>query len=391
MSAIGSSLNPVTILQQQKSRVISDNDAGFDMDDFFAIILALISGQLAGVVTTLFRPDEKKALTEAFIKAFDQSRLAKDPIASRVDGIAPRVFAGKGYYPNPSDTPEEKREKFLSLYPRWPTAIFGDPAVSESDPRYKCIYPNQRKAFDDNNVALDVLSGHSELDQFLEFLNGLSEPVVYVCTGPTTNLAEILRTNPDLVKAKIKTIVMMNGTFGNPNPRMGYNGGLNLQDTQVVFESGIPCLIVPSSLCDSYKFPVERLEKMANNREELTDFGRLLLDITLSWERHRALKRDPNADPSQLKLASPILADPLTMLVALMPEIVGSTRRVKYTFDLSDTDKHLLHPEAATLTTVVEDPESSVFEVTSIVSPEEVLQILINHFDSTIKRTDQDS
>ena len=220
------------------------------------------------------------------------------------------------------------------------------------------------------------MSDHSELTSFIAFLDELKNPVIYVSTGPTTNLATLLRQNPDLVKAKIKTIVMMNGTFANP-PRMGYNGGLNLKDTKTVFDSGIPCLIVPSALCASYVFPKELVDQMTAERERLSTFGKLFHDIMLSWEIHRARKKNPNVDPSKLSLVSPILADPLTMLIALHPELIGSTRNVKYTFDLTPTDKHLLHKEAATLTNLEEDPSSNVFEVTSIVSPEETLKMLI--------------
>jgi hypothetical protein len=368
-------LNPVTLLREQL-QIIHCCDAGFDMDDFGALMLANDSGRLAAVLTSLYRPDEKKSIVTAFLNVYQKSPLAIRSVESRINQLIPSIFAGEGYYPDSTVSPEENKDRFLSLYPRWPTAIFGDPSVSFQDPTYQCIYPYQAKPFIDNGILLDTLSGHSELENFIAFLDELKNPVIYVSTGPTTNLARLLRQRPNLIKTKIKTIVMMNGTFANP-PRMGYNGGLNLQDTKTVFDSGIPCLIVPSALCANYVFPKELVDQMTAQKEGLSTFGKLFHDIMLSWETHRARKKNPNIDPTKLTLASPILADPLTMLLALHPELIGSTRNVNYTFDLTSADKHLLHKEAATLTNVEEEPGSNVFEVTSIVSPEEALNILI--------------
>ena len=372
-------LNPAHILRQRLP-IIHCCDAGFDMDDFGALMLANDSGRLAAVLTSLYRPDEKKTVITAFLRAYRGSQLAAHSVEHRVNRIFPRIFSGNGYYPDPSIAPEENRRSFLSLYPRWPTTVFGDPAASPLDPRYKCIYPYQSKPFTDNGLLLDALSGHSELDEFTTFLNRLQYPIVYVSTGPTTNLAELLRYSPDLVKAKIKTIVMMNGTFAHP-PRMGYNGGLNLHDTHTVFNSGIPCLIVSSALCANYVFPKELLDAMTRRRDQMSTFGKLFHDIMFSWEVHRARKKDPEVDPSKLSLASPILADPLTMLIALHPEFIGSMRNVRYTFDLTNNDKDLLHKEASTLVHVEEDPDSTVFEVTSIAHPERALRMLIQKLD----------
>lgn len=375
MSAGVDRFYPLFMLEQ-KLPIIHCCDAGFDMDDFGALMLASDSGRLAAVLTSLYRPDEKKVAIEAFLNTYKKAQLIEESVESRINQLSPRIFAGEGYYPDSSASPEENKSNFLSLYPRWPTAIFGDPAISELDPAYKCIYPHQAKPFTDNGILLDTLSGHSELEDFMKFLEGLEEPVIYVCTGPTSNLAALLRQNPDLVKSKIKTIVMMNGTFANP-PRMGYNGGLNFQNTQKVFESGIPCLIVTSELCANYTFPKELVDQMTAQRDQLSPFGKLFHDIMLSWEVHRARKKNPEVDPSKLSLASPILADPLTMLIALHPDLIESMRAVKYTFDMSSSDMHLLHKEAGTLIQVQDDPGSTVFEVTSIAEPEKTLEMLI--------------
>lgn len=373
MSASALRLCPTSMLQQNLP-IVHCTDIGFDMDDFGAYKLARDSGRLAGVITSLYRPDEKKAITEAFDRVYTATSN-EGSVKSKVAEQAVRVFSGEGYYPNSSLTPAENRSNFLSLYPRWPTEIFGDP-IAELDAKYKCIYPYQCKPFIDNGIDLNPLTGHSELVEFIEFLEKLPDPILYVCTGPTTNLEALLRTNPDLVKAKIKMIVMMNGRFLNP-PRMGYNGGLNFEDTKMVFDSGIPCLIVTSELCQNYKFPIELVEQMTKGRDELSKFGKLFHDIMLSWEIHRARKRNPDVDVSSLSVADPILADPLTMLLALHPEFIGSTRPVKFTFEPSDSKLHLLHPESSKLVRVEEDPNSTVFEVTSITDSEEVLKALI--------------
>lgn len=371
-------LSPLEILKKREWGFVQCCDIGFDFDDHGALMIGLLEEKLVAIITGLYRPDEKKSLVTAFLKVFKENQTTTESMKARIDQVVGRVFSGEGYYPDSTISPEKNKEIFIDLFPRWPI-FFGDPSVSSEDPHYKCIYPNQAKAYCDNGIVLDPLCGHSELDDFAAFLEELKEPVIYVSTGPTKNLATLLRKYPDLVKAKIKTTVMMNGTFATPakTARMGYNGGLNFEDTQTVFDSGIPCLIVPSALAAEYTFPKEIMHQMTAKRDQLSPFGKLLHDIMLSWEIHRARKRDPNVDPSKLSLDNPILADPLTMLIALHPELVESVRSVKYTFTLTKNDIHLLHPDAPALVLVEDDPDSSVFEVTSLVSHEKTLEMLL--------------
>jgi hypothetical protein len=42
-----------------------------------------------------------------------------------------------------------------------------------------------------------------------------------------------------------------------------------------------------------------------------------------------------------------------------------------------EQEKYLLHPEASSLVQVEDDPDSTVFEVTSIATPEKIMKLLI--------------
>lgn len=369
-----SDLPNVNLLFEPISSCILDGDPGFDMDDYLAIALPILqNNSLKGVITSLYHPEEKKALTKAFIT--ELYRGGKLPLTvEKITELTKNIFSGIGYYR--SNPPEH----FNELYPRWPSGIFGDVRAPSDDAKYKCIYPYQTKAFVDHGVPLEINSSGPELERFLAFLSAQPSPITFVTTGPTSNLAVLMRIAPDLCKEKIKSIVMMNGAFLEP-ARMGYNGGLNFKDTETVFNFGIPCLIVPSKLCENICLPKEQLIAWTKERNSLSAEGQLFLSIMENWEIHRARKKDPTADVSNLILNSPILADPLTMMIALDPSLIKTAKGVRYEFIHDRNDIHLLHKEAPNLIRIVDDPESNVLQVESLNNPDIVRQKLIDLLD----------
>ncbi|MCB1111823.1 MAG: nucleoside hydrolase [Chlamydiia bacterium] len=349
--------------------IVHTNDIGFDADDYWAQYLIARTERLFSVVTTLYKPDEKAAISRTFIRNLHENGLIPgDP--SKIDQLCERVFQGAGHYEEPAWDEDTKRKQFQERYPRWPINIFGDPGAPNDPKTYKCVYPYQLEAFREEKLQL---AAGSQLQSFIELLQDIDHQVIITATGPLTSEAELLRQVPDLMKEKVKAIFMMNGTFLNP-PRMGYNGVLNLKDTETVLNSGIPCIIVPSEICTKFNFPLETVEKLRN--EELGPFGKKMMNVLMNWELHRARKKNPDQDPSELKISAPILADPLTAIIAIHPEWIDTMRPVRYQFDDSDPTIHMLHPDAKSLVRVVDDPESGVFEVRSLKNPEAIQSTL---------------
>ncbi len=166
---------------------------------------------------------------------------------------------------------------------------------------------------------------------------------------------------------------MMTGTFMNP-PRMGYNGVLNVRDTDLVFKSGVPCIIASSQLCKGYNLSPEIFAKIQANKDSLDELGQTMHEMMMNWQIHVARKKDPNVDVAKLNLTSPIFADPLAALIALDPDCVKSLRPVSYEFNMDvadDPEFDMLNFKLnGKLVKVVEDPASNVFEVMSLKDPE---------------------
>ncbi len=86
------------------------------------------------------------------------------------------------------------------------------------------------------------------VDFIIETLRTRPEKSVTLCTlAPLTNIALALKKAPD-VAARIKEIVMMGGGFfagGNITPAAEFNIYVDPQAAQIVFEAGVPIVMIP--------------------------------------------------------------------------------------------------------------------------------------------------
>src|SRR5919202_4822495 len=78
-----------------------------------------------------------------------------------------------------------------------------------------------------------------------DVLEGSSEPITLVPTGPLTNVAILLRERPEL-KSRIGRIVLMGGSMGlgNTTPAAEFNIYVDPEAARVVFGSGLPITMV---------------------------------------------------------------------------------------------------------------------------------------------------
>lgn len=294
--------NPVKRLATFAS-IPSCCDAGFDMDDYGAIKIWVDPKRLKVILSRFL--SEKLRHSDFYPFKIESRSL------SRIYELRSRIYNGYGFdeYYKP-----DKKNKclFFSRYFRSPERIFGDPTAAP-DAKYRCIYPYQLQPFVDNG-------GPEELKKFMQQVDGEKKPIVYVCAQSAENLSRLLQQYPEKVKGKIKTIVMMDA-FAK---KKSENGEMDIEVCQMVKESGIPYVILPSKLCANYLFPKELMQKMAANRKKLSPFGKLFHDIILSWEVHVARKKIWEIDLSgSFDTSFPILADPLSMLFALHPDCLG--------------------------------------------------------------------
>lgn len=353
-----------------------DTDPGWDPDDKTAALFLAAKmvplGYEVAVSTTLYNPDEKAAIASFFMPE-------GTPISS-----------GFGSY----QCIDEHRS-FLEKYAAWPLA-FGDPAIPY-DPEaeftnYKCIYPFQLESwnrhFGEKIVAERISRFRPEnLSDLLDFyVKKPNNSITITSLAPTQNIGILLNT-PGM-KEKIKNFVLMGGWFGSIDVpgRLGYNTVNSLESTQAIIDSGLPVLFVTSALCQKYSIDIQKF--IALRSQESSPVAMALRDAAINWEIHRARKTQKPAPekPEDLKLGNPILADVLTMYLALHPEAVDETEGVKFVLHpkkvLENIDDriHMLHPKAPTLFTVERDESSNVRIVKSIKKEQQVVDFITNIF-----------
>jgi len=361
-----------------------DCDIGFDSDDFWAQLILTRENCLDAVTTTLFKPDIKVLASKSLTEQLKINNLLGNMSAEKADRLLANTFAGAGYYESGDITPDQKEAEMLRLYPLWPTNLIGNPRneYTRKNGTSSYIYPHQLKAFRETKVltASDLPTG-SQFDQFIAWLEQ-QDKVVITSTAPVTNIAKALREHPKLVKEKIQAIVMMNGHF---TERMGYNGGLNLQDTDKVFKSGIPCFIVPSKLAAEHTLPLNRVAALRLQRNSMTPLGRAMLTHLENWELWLDRQNPEDVDHRTAEIKNcPIFADPLAALVTVHPEMIKEVRRVEYNFHPdakadNGGDLHVFHPEANKLFEVNDSETSNVFIIESFKDPEQVQDRLEGH------------
>jgi purine nucleosidase len=104
------------------------------------------------------------------------------------------------------------------------------------------------------------------VDFMIETLRNEPAGTVTICTlGPLTNLALALQKAPDIA-GRIQELVMMGGGFfegGNITPAAEFNIFVDPEAAKIVFESGVPIVMMPLDVTHQLLTTRERLAKIA--------------------------------------------------------------------------------------------------------------------------------
>jgi purine nucleosidase len=104
------------------------------------------------------------------------------------------------------------------------------------------------------------------VDFMIETLRNEPAGTVTICTlGPLTNLALALRKAPDIA-GRIQELVMMGGGFfegGNITPAAEFNIFVDPEAAKIVFESGVPIVMMPLDVTHQLLTTRERVAKIA--------------------------------------------------------------------------------------------------------------------------------
>ena len=212
--------------------VLIDTDIGDDIDDAFALSLALHSEEVQVVaVTTVFRNTQCRARqAEKLMAVLGKEIPVYAGTGLPMDGTLPAFF-----YENEQDT-----QKLLQTQP--------------------CQYDSSMDAYPLKGDAVDAICAYA--DQY-------EGKLTVVPLGAMTNLAQALRKRPDLAK-KIEKVVCMGGWYTNYQPE--WNIICDPVAADIVFRSGVKVYAVgldvtlqctlDQSLLDSFRVSADPCNKL---------------------------------------------------------------------------------------------------------------------------------
>lgn len=216
--------------------VVIDTDIGAYIDDAFALALAVASPELEIVgVTTIGRNT-----ADPFVGPGDDRAWLICRFLTQIGIKSIPVAAGQD--------PQPKSEIDWQIqYRRHPAAVFN-----------RTIKPVKESAVE--LIARLAKKHDGEL--------------VVICLGPLTNIARLLKDQPEAAK-KIKRLVVMGGSIatgydGKPKVEVEWNIKTDIPAAKAVFASGIPLTVVPLDATVSVKLEKPQLEKLFSAHTPLT-------------------------------------------------------------------------------------------------------------------------
>lgn len=240
-----------------KYALFIDTDIGDDIDDAFAVALALSSPEI-----------ELKGISTVFGDTHLRASLAAYLLATYKRNDIP-VAAGIG-------TPLQPRGR--------PSGV---PQAALLDPR----------------LSLPALSSLSGPDLLIQTAQQEQGRLVVLCLGPLTNIAIALSREPTLFMA-IRSIVMMGGSSSIPFAE--WNVRNDATAASIVLGSGIPITLLGWNITTRCQLHASDITLL---REHNTAQTQLLSNLLQIWQRHR-----PRWQP-----ALPYFHDPLTIAALCVP------------------------------------------------------------------------
>ncbi len=239
--------------------VILDTDIGSDIDDVYALALALNHPnlELRGVTTVGRFPQGRARLAAKILRLFQREEIG--------------VYAGAAHAPERAGYPTgNARGSRRSLGPDHRDPLTHTHLVAADDPEADRVYGD----------AVEFI---------LRVLDESSDPVTIVGIGGWTNVAEVIcRATPAQLE-KIKLLAMMGGEVHLL--RRESNASFDPVATQIVLDAEIPRFIATWSPSRKLTFPMDEIDALLRNSESPALAA--IYEATYMWRRPGSLKPGP--------------------------------------------------------------------------------------------------
>lgn len=245
-----------------KIKIILDTDIGDDIDDAFALSIALNEPRCEFLgVTTVFRNSEKRAkMAKSLIKAFDKDVKVYAgcdvPLIAKVDDLIPSEI--------------KAREKL--------------------DEKGKYLIPQYLPLMDESDVEKE----HA-VDYIISTVHQYPHEVTIVAIGPLTNVAMAMRKDPDIIPL-IKEIRIMGGHPKDIHCKE-WNIFCDPEAARIVYSSSVRLYAVGLNVTMQVKLEEKHREKLKQVDGERFS---LLSNMMEKWFKH-------------YEFACPVMHDPLAI------------------------------------------------------------------------------
>lgn len=230
--------------------LVLDTDIGDDIDDMYALYLALLHPDLElRAVTTAHRSSLHKARFVA--KALRVVGVTDVPIGAGIDLSVSRFVLGQ-QSPDPGE---------FGTHLGW---------VAADDPEASLGFPS----------ATEVI-----LDQ----LDRAEEPLALVCIGACSNLADALSRATPEQRGKVRCIALMSGE--PTRPMVEYNVICDPEAADYVYACGLPVFMGTYEVTRKLGLPMDEVERRLGVAD--SPAAAALLECTRLWGEHRYLKPGP--------------------------------------------------------------------------------------------------
>lgn len=248
-------------LELSMEKIIIDCDigntvAGANVDDSFAIALAMASKNLELLAVTTVTGNTKNSQAYAVAKdLFKKTNFACD------------VFCG-----------EERA--LQETYETWRTML--DKSVDNFNLRY--LWDSLDQIQDEVNPNCNAV------DKLIELSKKYAGDLTIVAIGPLTNIASAIQRDPSFAQ-RIKQIVLMGGLFNVPRYIKDTNFGLDPEAANIVLTSSIPVVMAPFDTTSTTLFTQENLEQLGQIKNSLCQY---LYKTVAPWLEYSIKTRNIN-------------------------------------------------------------------------------------------------
>ena len=257
-------LSHAALAEPKRVPVVIDTDIGGDIDDAYALALALTSPELQiRGITTVGRGGPPDPYVQHISRERDEDRawlICRFLTQVGVQGIP--VSAGADPQPHlPVD--------WEIQYRRHPAAIY-------------------------NRTLKPVAESAAEL--MARLANEADGELTILAIGPLTNVARLLQDHPAAAR-KVKRVVLMGGSIaigfgGKPQPEPEWNIKSDIAAARTVFAGSIPLMVIPLDITGTLRLEQPQREAIFAARTPLTWQVQNLYEL---WNRETPVLFDPVA------------------------------------------------------------------------------------------------